>query len=393
MKRKLTEKNIKTLKSDDPRGVDITDSETRGFGVRVFPPSAPNTPGRRAFWARYQLPNGHGQRRLDLGDYGPLTVDDARDLAKLKLAEVLKGNDPAADERRRKAVPSFTEWVNEYLEGVRLRKKHPRADVAYLGMACERFGRQAVDTITADDVTKLVQAYGARHRIAANRLLASVRACLQAAWRLDLVPGNVAAKVRPYRENPPRQRVLDDDELRLVLRAVEAWKDPHERAAFLLLLHTGARLSEVLRARWADLDLDASEWRLPSPKAGRPQVVPLPGGVVAMLRRLPRLGALVIPGTANPDKPRFDLKKPWNTIRATAGVPDVHVHDLRRTFGLRVARAAGVHVASRLLRHADVRVTARVYAPLDAAELRAATEQQSGRMARVLKMRPKRKAS
>jgi integrase len=392
-KRKLTEKSIKALKTTNARGIQVADTETRGFGVTVFPRHDATTPGRRVFWIRYRRPNGRGQRRYVLGDYGPLTVDDARKQAKLKLAEVLKGVDPAQEREKRKAVPTFNEWAAEYLKGVRLRKKHPRADVAYLAMACKRWGPRAVDTITSDDVAKLVQSYGERRRIAANRLLASIRACLGAAWRLDLIPGNPAAKVKPYRENPPRQRVLNDAELHAVLATVEKWPHQHERAAFLLLIHTGARLSEVLRARWEHVDLRAGEWWIPSPKAGHPQMVPLPADVVRMLRALDRLGELVIPGTANPDKPRYDLKKAWSAIRGAAGIPDVNVHDLRRTFGLRVARAAGVHVASKLLRHADVRVTSRIYAPLDAAELRAAAEEESRGLAKVLKMRPKPKAS
>ncbi|HQR44587.1 MAG TPA: hypothetical protein PK598_01065 [Thermoanaerobaculia bacterium] len=56
---------------------------------------------------------------------------------------------------------------------------------------------------------------------------------------------------------------------------------------------------------------------------------------------------------------------------------DVHIHDLRRTFGLHVAKAAGLHVASKLLRHGDVRITERVYAPLGIETLRAAVEKRS----------------
>jgi len=50
----------------------------------------------------------------------------------------------------------------------------------------------------------------------------------------------------------------------------------------------------------------------------------------------------------------------------------VTIHDVRRTFGLHVTRTAGLHVASKLLRHSDIRVTQKVYAPLDLAELREA---------------------
>ena len=51
----------------------------------------------------------------------------------------------------------------------------------------------------------------------------------------------------------------------------------------------------------------------------------------------------------------------------------VHLHDLRRSFGKVVATKYGLHMAQQLLRHADVRVTERIYAPLTFKEQQKAT--------------------
>jgi integrase len=160
-------------------------------------------------------------------------------------------------------------------------------------------------------------------------------------------------------------------------------------------VETGARLSEVLRAKWEDIDFEAGTWRIPSPKTGTPQVVPLNSQTMALLRRLPHVEKCpYICSGRYLDRPRADLKDAWQRVkdradaeldkawkrgRAPAGtnaptVADVHVHDLRRTFGLHVARKAGLHVASQLLRHADIKVTQKVYAPLGIEELRTAVE-------------------
>jgi len=384
----LTKRLVDKLTTDDPHGRHVYDTEVRRFGVTVY------ASGKKSFFVRYPKPRGKGWRRFHLGKYGEVTVDEARGDALGALAEVRKGHDPAEDKERRRSapsVPTFGEFVIGYLEGVRQRKKQPRHDEAYLRVACERWGQRGIDSITTEDIARLVQATAEKHPTAANRLLASIGACLQAAWRLDLIPANPARRVKRFRENSPRQRVLTDQEFHLVLRELAAWADPHERAAFLLLIQTGARLSEVLHARWEDVDLDDSSWRIPNPKSGHPQLVPLNPGTVAVLRRLKRLGALVIPGKTNPNTPRFDLKPAWDAIKAAAKCPDVHVHDLRRTFGLAVARAAGLHVASKLLRHADVRVTAAIYAPLDFADLRKAAAQQGEHVEKVSRMRPRKR--
>ena len=292
-----------------------------------------------------------------------------------------------------------------------LRKKRPQHDVKYIAMAVKEWGNEPLCTITTDMVDKLVKKYARQLKkrtgkyaerlkargglmTAPNRLLSSIRSCLQKAREAKLITENPAIWVDKTLEGPPRSRVLSDDEMHSLLVALGTWSNEHERAAFLLLVMTGARLSEVLRAKWSDVDLDAGEWRIPSPKAGHPQTVPLAAGTVAMLRQLDRVGQLIIPGASNPDRPRYDLKGPWDRLRTAAGLPtDVHIHDVRRSFGLRVARAAGLHVASKLLRHGDVRITAKVYAPLGLDELRKATEQHTGQLATVLEMQPKKQGA
>jgi integrase len=211
----------------------------------------------------------------------------------------------------------------------------------------------------------------------ANRALASVRACLSAAVKAGHVPVNLAKGIEHFRESPPRARVLTDEEMGR-LRLALSMEDVFNQAAFALLIFTGARLSEVLHAKWDDFDLVAGNWRLPSPKSGFPQMVPLPTAIIGMLEALPHVGAYVIPAQVqDKSKPRGDLSSTWKRVRDSAGLTGVWIHDLRRSYGLAVAQLAGLHVASKLLRHSSVGVTERSYAPLGMESLRAATEQRS----------------
>jgi integrase len=64
------------------------------------------------------------------------------------------------------------------------------------------------------------------------------------------------------------------------------------------------------------------------------------------------------------------VKKGFASCAADAGLEDVHPHDLRRTFGSWLVQAGvGIERVSRLLRHSDVSVTARVYAHLRPSDL------------------------
>ena len=381
---KLNKKMIDKLATANPRGERWYDTVVRGFGVVVFPS------GRKRFFIEW----GHRRHRnmfyLDL-DYGKLTLDKARPKAKALFVGIDKGIDPRVERQKDREALTFAEWTERYEAGAKQRKKSYRDDKRYLAVARKRWVGRRLDEITADAVERVFRSIAKDHKTAGNRFLASVRACLQEAWRLGLIESNPAAKVKSNPEGTPRARILSDGEFQALVGAINKYASPPIRTAFMLLLDTGARCSEVLRARWEDFDLAQGTWRIPSPKAGRPQVVPLAASSIAFLRKTQQYGPFVVPSPTDPSKHRFDLKDAWKTIRDAAELKDVRLHDLRRTVGYRVAKAEGLHIASKVLRHSDVRVTERAYAPLSLDEIRRGVEavsEEARKLGRVLPMRP-----
>ncbi len=391
---KLTKTSVAKLTTTKPGGERFSDSVLPGFGVRVHPT------GRAVYFIRFG-PRDHRQI-MNLGTVDEITPEDAREEGREVLKAYRKGEDPRVEQEA--ALTTFAGWVDHYLAGVRDRKKDPRPDLRYLGIAKARWKHHTLKQVTRTEIKsalkavlvagqrrhqdRLTKARGEDHAARvkrleainrpgytqANRWLASIRACLAEALLDGKITTNPALTVPLYRENPPRNKVLKDAAMKRFIDAINAEPDPFIRAAFKLLVETGARTSEVLRARWVDFDLDSATWIIPSTKAGDPQPVALAAQTVGMLRRLPHPGPYVIPGRAD-DKPRTDLKRPWERIRTAARLPaDVHIHDLRRTFGLKVAKDAGLWVASKVLRHSDVRVTQKVYAPLGVDDIRDAVE-------------------
>jgi len=362
---KLTKTRIDKLTPDLNRDVRYYDDELRGFGIKVF------RSGRKSFFIEYR--HRANRRRMAIGLYGQLSLDQARRKARKLFARVDEGKDPLAERAAEAKMPTFGQWVEEYLVRVRRQKKRPELIEMYLKRVPSRWNRLPLDQISVKQIEDAMAAEAERGQTTANRWFESVRACLQVAWKSGRISENPAARVDKYRENPPRNRVLSDDEMRRFVLALEEESDPHTKAAFHLLLETGARMSEVLHAKWEDIDLEAALWRIASPKAGLPQVVPLANRTVAMLQHLSRRGDYVIAGRGG-DRPRYDLKSSWKRLCERAELTGVHIHDLRRTFGLHAARTAGLHVASKLLRHSDIRITERVYAPLGIEDLREAME-------------------
>ncbi len=148
------------------------------------------------------------------------------------------------------------------------------------------------------------------------------------------------------------------------------------RAALWLYLLTGCRKSELLGARWADVDLARGELRLPETKNGEPARVPLSDPAVNILRSLPRLheNPFVFPG-ARQGQPLANIWKRWDRIRRRAGLADVRLHDLRRTVGSWLASSGNsILVVQQALHHKSYSA-ALIYARLSEDPVRSAMEE------------------
>ena len=107
---KITKRLADSLRPD-PSGKDlfVWDDALKGFGIRMKPS------GAGAFLIQYR--NAHGQtRRMVVGKLGTLTPDEARDLARAKLATVSGGADPSAERHAAREAMTVAELCDWYLK-------------------------------------------------------------------------------------------------------------------------------------------------------------------------------------------------------------------------------------------------------------------------------------
>jgi integrase len=155
------------------------------------------------------------------------------------------------------------------------------------------------------------------------------------------------------RKSVARKRVLNADELKSVLLALDEHMDDVYMAGMKFILLTLLRVNEVAGLRWKDVDLDAGLITLPETKNGETHVLPLSKQAVAMI--VDRRGARV---KAN-DPVFAGIRSNWapaqKRINRLSGTEGWHRHDLRRT-GATILGEMGYepHVVEAALNHVTI---------------------------------------
>ncbi len=160
------------------------------------------------------------------------------------------------------------------------------------------------------------------------RELAIIRRVINVAW-MDWGIGlttNPLDQVTMPRPGPHRERRLEQEELERLMAACRSSQTPWFEPLVRLALETGMRRSELLRVRWADVDLDTRTLCICEAKNGHPRTIPLSSVARVVLADLRAL-------TAPDSNLAFDLspnavRLAWERMRRKAGITDLRFHDL-----------------------------------------------------------------
>ena len=108
---KLTKRAIEGLQANGTR-YEVRDDDLKGFVVRV------GISGERSFYFVYRAGKGRAAplKRLRLGTFPTMTVEQGREIAKQKAAQVALGEDPAEQVKEGKTAPNVHEALEFFLE-------------------------------------------------------------------------------------------------------------------------------------------------------------------------------------------------------------------------------------------------------------------------------------
>jgi integrase len=399
MGKRIVEQTIKRMRAPEENSRIEWDAEIPGFGVRI------TAAGVTSFILDYRIFGR--QRRYTIGRYPELTSTAARIEAGELRAMIRAGRDPMEERNQRRGEPTLGDLATAYMESEAEGKKRPhtvRDDKRMVEKIIRpKLGGHRLKAIGKRDVEAL---HGSLKSTPyqANRVLALLSAmfnfAIEAKWRVD----NPCKSVKKFAEEK-RESWLSVEQIQRFREGLDKYKDQSAANCLRLLLLTGSRAGEALRAEWSEFDLTRGVWTKPShhTKQKKTEHVPLNAPAIELLRSIkPRNAAgPLFPGTKRKGKDgkltggekRVSLKRPWLQACKAAGLaeaytvqgkrkkmliryrPTVRLHDLRHSYASHlVSNGVGLQIVGKLLGHVQASTTMR-YAHLQDEALRAATNQ------------------
>ncbi len=347
---KLTKRVIDGLQSDGAKhGTLFWDDELSGFGVRVYPS------GSKVFMLKFRARSGR-QRWLKLGAFGPLTAEQARDKARLELARVIEGEDPADERDQLRAAITVNKLCDLYLEaadaGLVLGRKglpkkqstidsdrcrvgaHIRPLIGHVRAA--EVSRADIETLKRDVAlgkTAKDRVLGPRRRSivkggkgVVTRLLGTLGAIFAWGQENGYVDHNPVRGVKRFADQQ-KKALLTSEQYHWLACALD-WLDGRinkhgERmhsavglAAIRFIALTGVRRGEAQNLRWDEVDLHGTCIALGETKTG-PSLRPLSRAAFALIDVQPSIADYVFAGGSEA-KGYWGLPGLWQTVQRTA---------------------------------------------------------------------------
>ncbi len=360
----LTAAFVEKVKSNGKR-TDYFDTSLPGFSLRV------SENGVKSWCVSYRFAGKW--TRHTFGAFPVIKLSEAREMARDALHDVVHGINPATKKKTERCADTFDYLANEYLERhAKIKKRSWREDARILKTdLLPAFGGMRAKDISRRDVRTLLDRKAATAPIMANRIRATLRKIFNWGIAAEIIDGNPVFLVPAPGRERQRDRVLTEDEIKTIWKALEADKTSgdsmHRREKLLsaaiskLRLLTAQRGGEVMGMEWSEIDGDW--WTIPGEKTknGLAHRVPLTAPALRILAEVRSAFAgsrFVFPSPKRDDRPIRNPQKALERIQKATEIGFVG-HDFRRTAashmtGMGIPRLT----VKKILNHVEREVTA-----------------------------------
>lgn len=261
-------------------------------------------------------------------------------------------------------------WEKDYLPHAMNNKRSWQYDVrCYKAHIKSTFGNRDINNITIELVDLWQDGLAVKYSKATiSRISSLLKSMLNLAERHKILKreNNIAKEIKIFPVSK-KERFLSIEECKKLKAALEH-SDSYCADIIMLLLLTGARKSEIFKARWKDIDFERKTLTVPISKDGKPRIIELSDNALEIFGKYRgNKSQWIFPSRGRGKKENHvgDIFFFWNNLRQTLGLQDVRLHDLRHTYAsLLVNQGQSLYVVQRLLGHKSPSTTMR-YAHLD----------------------------
>lgn len=294
-------------------------------------------------------------RWIKIGNTKNIRLKDARHIARDYSAKVAAGIDPAPkDTKPQYMAQVITNWQTYN----RLSLK-PKTYKNYCGLISKyiqpALGNKKINSITAADCIRLHKSIPAK--VQANRVIQLLVKLFNIAIDEGFVQTNPASRVKLNKEQK-REAYLTPEQSRRIVKHCQDSDDPRD-LYILTLMMTGARESEIRRAKWTDISQSDNELIVDS-KTGH-RAIHIPDAILQAIMDLYNGSSeYVFPDKAG-NNPMPYPQSYWYGFRDRLGLPeDFRLHDFRHNYAS-VAVSSGVSLdqIGSMLGHSNAQTTKR----------------------------------
>ena len=328
-------------------------------------------------------------KRVKIGRVGATKLVEARMKARELRTIADQGNDPGQE--RNEALRDMTlkqffdsQYFPRHVLVYTRSKSQAKAETMFRNYLSEFHSRKMI-SITRPELERLHTTL--RNRISlytANRTLGLVKHMYNKAieWGYPSRHGNPAVGIKMFKERS-RERFLQPDELKRFFAALAEEPNDVFRNYVILSLFIGQRRQNMLSMRWSNVDLQLGYVLFPDSKNGDPQRIPLITQALDILKDMRQYANddWVFSSRSGSKSGHIeDLHRPWYALLKRAGIQDLRIHDLRRTFGsYQAIMGAGPYILGKALGD-KTDAAVKVYARLTMDPVRNSIQQAADKM-------------
>ena len=348
-----------------------SDPKVVGFGVRIY------AGGSKSFFVNYRI-DGR-ERRYTIGAFPRWSVSAARERAKELRTLIDQGHDPAGQKRERREAPTMQHLIDRYIADHLPKKSADKRRVTdEMTMLAEIGKHLGVHTKVTDvhggdiaamhrKIGETIGRSGKPRPVRANRVLSVAKHDVRLGagaeggetlpWR-NAVLGNPCRGVERNHEEG-REKFFSTAELAAISDALAEYQGPSADCVRLIML-TGCRPSEAMKAQWSEFDEQPGYWIKPSShvKQRKTHKLPLSPAAIELVDRLrkKRKGTWVFSGDGGH---LVTLWHVWDFVRERAALgKDARIYDLRHSFAsIGAGGGLSLPIIGRLLGHTQSKTT------------------------------------